>query len=241
MKTDIALRTVTIARRFNGPPGSANGGYACGIVAKMMDGPAKVRLQRPVPLDTELVLEHDGDAIQLRHGDLTIAMATAGEVKCVPPSAPTLDAARRAGGASTDEKRHPFPTCFVCGPLRAAGDGLRIFPGPIAQDDCACVWTPGRELAGTRGVDSLYVWAALDCPTGWAVQAAAQGRVAVLGTFAVEQLEEVALDVPHILTAWRLGQEGRKHFAGGALWTADQRLLAVAEATWIEVAAEVRQ
>jgi hypothetical protein len=51
----------------------------------------------------------------------------------------------------------------------------------------------------------------------------------------------VAPDVPHILTAWRLGQEGRKHFAGGALWTADQRLLAIAEATWIEVAAAVRQ
>ena len=28
---------------------------------------------------------------------------------------------------------HPLPTCFVCGPARAKGDGLRIFAGPLGR------------------------------------------------------------------------------------------------------------
>ena len=28
---------------------------------------------------------------------------------------------------------HPLPTCFVCGPARAQGDGLRIFAGPLER------------------------------------------------------------------------------------------------------------
>ena len=45
---------VVIDRRFNGPPGWANGGYACGLLAEHLGGVTEVTLRRPVPLATSL-------------------------------------------------------------------------------------------------------------------------------------------------------------------------------------------
>ena len=44
-------RSVIIPSRFNGPPDSGNGGYSCGVLAAFIDGPARVRLHVPPPLD----------------------------------------------------------------------------------------------------------------------------------------------------------------------------------------------
>ena len=56
----------TIDPRFNGPPGSGNGGYACGLVAGLLGGPAEVTLRLPPPLGTPLRWDGerllDGDA-----------------------------------------------------------------------------------------------------------------------------------------------------------------------------------
>jgi hypothetical protein len=44
-----------IERRYNGPAGSANGGYTCGLVARLVGGPcAEVTLRRPPPLGRPL-------------------------------------------------------------------------------------------------------------------------------------------------------------------------------------------
>ena len=45
-----------IPARFNGPPGSANGGYACGLVSEALGGGFEVTLLLPPPLETELDL-----------------------------------------------------------------------------------------------------------------------------------------------------------------------------------------
>src|SRR5690606_16223453 len=71
---------------------------------------------------------------------------------------------------------HPFPTCFVCGPERAEGDGLRLFPGRLPGGRTA---TPFRVPAE---VTPEIVWASLDCPGGWAVPQ--EGRPYVLGRLA---------------------------------------------------------
>ena len=42
--------SLTVARRFCGPPGSGNGGYVCGLIAGFLDGPAEVTLRLPPPL-----------------------------------------------------------------------------------------------------------------------------------------------------------------------------------------------
>ncbi|MEI2700767.1 MAG: hypothetical protein V9E94_21380 [Microthrixaceae bacterium] len=66
---------------------------------------------------------------------------------------------------------HAFPTCFTCGPDRASGDGLRIFPAqvPGRPELVVSPWRPDRSFVDDddRIRDEL-VWAALDCPS-WLV------------------------------------------------------------------------
>ena len=40
-------RSITIPRRYRGPMHSANGGYAAGLLAREVDGPAEVTLRLP--------------------------------------------------------------------------------------------------------------------------------------------------------------------------------------------------
>jgi hypothetical protein len=46
------MQTITIARRFRGPPNSGNGGYVCGMLARYITGAAEVTLRAPPPLET---------------------------------------------------------------------------------------------------------------------------------------------------------------------------------------------
>ena len=77
------------------------------------------------------------------------------------------------------------------------------------------------------------VCAALGCPGAWASGFA--GRELVLGTMtaAVEDLPQVG--DPHVVMAWPRGHDGRKYYSGTALYAADGRLLARADAVWIAV------
>lgn len=53
--------------RFNGPPGSANGGYACGVIAAHVPAElVEVTLLHPPPLDTELLVEQTGPMYEVR-------------------------------------------------------------------------------------------------------------------------------------------------------------------------------
>src|SRR5918996_2619259 len=52
---------VMIPARFNGPPATANGGYTCGLVARLLGVDAEVTLRRPPPLDRPL--RWDGAAL----------------------------------------------------------------------------------------------------------------------------------------------------------------------------------
>ena len=62
------MRSLVIDRRFNGPPGSANGGYTCGLLATAagLDA-AEVTLRLPPPLARPLAFDGkrllDGDAL----------------------------------------------------------------------------------------------------------------------------------------------------------------------------------
>jgi len=128
---------------------------------------------------------------------------------------------------------HPFPTCFTCGPDRAAGDGLRIFPGPVSGSDLwAAPWTPDPSVADQDGlVVPEVVWAALDCPGGLAVTG---DSVAVLGRMAAQVLARPRAGTPYCLVAWRDGPpDGRKRPAGSALLDGQGRVLAVARAVWV--------
>jgi hypothetical protein len=238
---DLAGSPVRFAGRFCGPPGAVNGGYACGTLAARLDGAAEVTLRRPVPLERPLLLRHgDGIALLEDEGRLCAeARASATPVGQGVPRPPTLAEARAAAGRAAYYDDPVFPGCFGCGPARAPGDGLRIFPGPVpGRKVLAAPWSPDPSVGGPDGlVPDEVVWAALDCPGGVAVAEAraTPGGAALLGRMTVRLDGPVRIGTAHRVVAWLLERDGRKHTAGSALFGPDDQLLAVARAVWITV------
>jgi hypothetical protein len=157
------------------------------------------------------------------------------------PAAVTPQAAQAAAGRSRYYDDPVFPGCFVCGPARPAGDGLRIFPGRVAGRVLwAAPWTPEATVAGPDGrVRPEVVWAALDCPSGIAATETTDlpaGTAVVLGrmTATVGGLPRPG-DRCQVI-AWPLARDGRKLLAGSAVLGPDGQLLAAASTVWITVA-----
>ncbi|MGB2176332.1 MAG: hypothetical protein ACPH9E_00210 [Hyphomonas sp.] len=174
MRKDLSLthpETIEIAARYNGPPGSANGGYAAGVFAALVDGPAEVNLRAPPPLDKPIRVVSGAQGFEFFDGDTLVATSAPSGFLPPTPDAPTPDQALNGRSHFPPEEDHAFPSCFVCGPHRKVGDGLRLFTGPAdGFDGVADVWVPAPEFAGG---DSLVrpeiLWAALDCPGAFAV------------------------------------------------------------------------
>jgi len=226
---------VTVPPQFNGPPGSANGGYTCGLLAAAVGPAARVDLRLPPPLGVPLVRRRreDGSAALL-HGETVVAEGRPDDLAGDVPAPPSLDAAREAAERfrGHDPERHPFPGCFVCGPLREQGDGLRLFAGRLAGEDVlACPWYPAEGLGQDGVVDPVFVWAALDCPSGFACMP--PGARGVLASMTAVVEAPVHAGRPYVVTAWPLGSEGRKHRAGSAVHDAGGRRVAHAQALWI--------
>jgi hypothetical protein len=237
----IVTQTVVIDSRFRGPPDSANGGYTCALVASLIDGPAQVTLKAPPPLDTVLILRGEDGAASLTGEDGTpIATGTRADVELEVPAPVSLEEATRAAARYPWRERHPYPTCFVCGPQRESGDGLDIFPGPVEGSAVfAAPWTPDVGLADEVGVvRDEFVWAALDCPSGIVTDLfGSVGRI-LLGRLTADLKQPVGAGSPHVVQAWTLDRDGRKLRTASALFDNDGELCASAQATWIEVADE---
>jgi hypothetical protein len=233
----MTTRTVTIAPRFNGPPGSGNGGYVCGLMANLIECPSAAALRVPPPLEKPLTLARDQTgAVRLQDGDLLIGEATPlAHFDLAAPPAPTLAEARAAAKRYAGLSDHRYPTCFVCGTGRPARDGLDIFTGAVeGRDLVACTWTPGADLADANGVvRSEFVHAALDCPSYWALPHA--GKPALLARL----VSSIDAAPPHageelIVAAWPIASDGRKHRGAAALYSGEGALIARSEALWIE-------
>ena len=232
----MADQLIRIDRRFRGPPDSGNGGYVAGLLARALGGSGvEVTLRAPPPLDRDLQVVVDGDRAELLAGGVLIAAARRMPVDLIIPPPPSLDVARDAERRYAGFASHPFPGCFVCGPERAVGDGLRIFPGAMAGDDrVAGVWTPDASLSdGAAGVAVEHFWAALDCPGYFAVRERA--GIAVLGRIAAEILRRPSAGEAMVVTGWSIESEGRKHRVGTALHDRDGTLCAKAAATWVTI------
>jgi hypothetical protein len=149
--------------RYNGPPGSANGGYMCGLVAGVLGGVAEVTLRLPPPLDRELEVVREDGRVEIRDGEAVVAEAEGVALDVEVPPAVSVEEAAAASRRYAGFVHHAYNTCFVCGPGRE--DGLRVYAGPVEGRPglVASPWTPGEEPRPE------LVWAALDCPSGWAV------------------------------------------------------------------------
>jgi hypothetical protein len=251
--------TITVDKRFCGPPESANGGYACGRLASRLHmhagahgsasppvgsafraADAEVTLRRPPPLERPLrVRARDGHA-ELYDGDDIVAeaIATTGVLDVAVPPAVTVDDLRSSPASLflRAPEEHPFPTCFVCGPNRAAGDGLRLFPTPVpGRDVVAASFTPDSSLPNDGGVVAPeIVWAALDCPSSFSMylEPVLEGPY-VLGRMAAHLGGPLRVETPYVVAGWRVGVDGRKLFAGSAIYDATGAPVAYARATWV--------
>jgi hypothetical protein len=219
------METLMIDARFNGPDGSANGGYTCGRIAALLGGDAEVTLRSPPPLERPLAVERDGDGLRILDGETLVAEAVPGSIELDVPDPPSWDEAERAAARYPGFEEHAFPRCFVCGPEREPRDGLRVFAGPLGDERFAATWEANE-------VRPEFVWAALDCPGAIAVGFPDRGET-LLGRFAVAIDELPEPGARCVVLAWPLGEDGRKLYAGTALFGESGRALARARATWI--------
>src|SRR5215471_9324787 len=235
--------SLVIPSRFCGPQGSGNGGYVCGRIAAYVDGPATVTLRRPPPLATPMTVERDaGGSVRVHHGRTLIAEAISSPGRPAPriPGPVSMAEARAVAGGARYYTDPMFPDCFVCGMGRGPGDGLRIFPGPLAGRPLwAAPWTPDASVTDAGGrVRPEVVWAALDCPSGIAAAEAANlaGDTAILlGRMTASLAALPAAGDQCLLIAWPDGRDGRKLLAASALLGPGGQVLAAARAVWLTV------
>ncbi|WP_028643247.1 hypothetical protein [Nocardioides sp. URHA0020] len=222
-----------VPRRFCGPPSSGNGGYTAGALGTRVDAATvSVSLLAPPPLDTPMGVDVSGGKTVASVDGRPIARAETGDLDGPTVDSVPVDEARAAEASYAGLTAHPFPTCFVCGTGR--DDGLRIFPGPVADQDgrprVAGTWTPDETVAD----DLLAVtWSALDCTGGWAGGLAERTMVLARMTARVDALPRVGDE--HVVVGLGRRTEGRKTFTAAALHDASGRLLGRAEHLWIAV------
>lgn len=236
--------SIVIDPRFQGPPHSGNGGYTCGRLAAYIDGPAKVRLHVPPPLGREMRIERDADGhIRLLDDETLIAEAWRSTVDVLIPPAPSFSAASAAGERFRGFEDHFYPSCFVCGPERTQGEGLRIFAGPLEDNSapdslmpgaCACLWNAEAFRDGENFVRPEILWAALDCPGGFSFDAPEQGSI-LLGELTAHLFEPAPADTSYALLAWEISRKGRKHHTGTAIFSEAGLCHGIARGTWFEV------
>lgn len=229
------MTTLLVPTAFNGPPDSGNGGWCAGALASLVAGSAlgrtvEVTLRLPPPLEVPLeVVDSDGSWRTLDEEGRVVLEAREVEDDLVPSEPVPVEAARAGEAAYAGHRAHPFPTCFSCGPARGEDDGLRIFPGPVADRPglVAATWTPH---ASTYEI----AWAALDCAGAWSTDMEEQPRVLGRMTARIDRLP--AIGALHVVTGEARGLEGRKHHATTTLRDTSGELLGVARQVWIAVA-----
>jgi hypothetical protein len=243
------VTSIVIDRRYCGPPNSGNGGYVCGKLAGQIRGGAEVTLRAPPPLDRPLdIVAKDEGQFELHDGAVVVATGRPANVELTRLERASFDEAR-AAEASTPIKphEHPLPTCFVCGPARALGVGLRISAGPLADHSpvLAATWIPDASLAAEDGlIASEFLWSALDCPTGYACShdrdnGGFDKTPLLLGRMSAWIATRPRQGERCVITSWQVGRDGRKRLAEAAVY-GEGSLLAVARATWIAVERQVQ-
>jgi hypothetical protein len=212
----------------------ALGGYVGGRLAGKLAGPAEVRLRGIVPMGRRLEIERpDSNRVVLSEAGTVLAEARRTELEIDAPAPVNLSEAEDASSSYPGFTAHLFPDCFTCGPARQPGDGLRIFPGPVADTELvAAPWTPDASLADPTGsLRPEFVWAALDCPQLWALitsaPADASERVVTAG-MSVRIESTPRAGGRYVIVAWPMHREGRMIFAGGAVFAEGGELLVAA-------------
>jgi hypothetical protein len=77
--------------------------------------------------------------------------------------------------------------------------------------------------------------AVVDCPSAYAIESVHHlAQIVVLASLTDELREPPRAGERHVVVAWPVGSDGPKHHSACALYDATGRVLAIADAVWIE-------
>lgn len=246
MKT---LEHVTIDQQFCGPPDSGNGGYCGGLLGRYFDGPFTIRLALPIPLNTSLNIAEDNesaDTIYLQHDEQVVTSASiAPDFELIVPPCPSLADTEAAEKRYKGFLKHPFPTCFVCGPDRQRDDAMCLYPGPLLPTPesstpiVASRWIVDSSYCDESGsLKKEFLCAALDCPSSFGILEEPENlRLVpmVLGSLTVEVNGTLSAGEQAIVIGWPINSSGRKAVGGTAIFNAAGECIAKAKALWISL------
>ena len=197
-----------------GRPSSANGGYTCGLLAGVRrrarrGDPARPRRRSTTPM------RFDGTQ-RCVDGETLVAEAKrdSRRRRAVPAASRSRKPSGRHG-ATRASTQHEYPTCFVCGP-DARRRARASSPARSTER------TSSRRRGSSRTTSRrVLVWAALDCPGAIGVGWDGRGDW-LLGRMAAEVARACRRPGERcVVVAWPLGHEGRKGYAGTALYRGD--------------------
>jgi hypothetical protein len=239
-----AAASFACAKRFNGPPGSAQGGYFAGLLAARtgIGGPVSVLLRKPPPLDTDLTVvaaraARAAGSVEARQGGVLFGTAGPGSFRATAswPEALPVATAAEAATRFFGSVGHPYPTCYVCGPDRTDPDALRLFAGAVQPGSAtaACPWSPAASQAPDGTVAPETVWAALDCPSGWTMDLTA--RPMLLARMTAEIRRAPAVGEPCVVVGRHLSDDWPSSWTCSVVYSAEGELLAAAEQVWMVV------
>jgi hypothetical protein len=158
-------REIVIDPAFEGPPASAHGGYACGMLATYLPADAEITLRAPVPLGTALQLAPYNGGLTLHDGTTIVAEGASTRLANAAPEPPAFAEALTATASFPGLRSHPYPQCVGCGTGRTDAVALRLFPGPlVARDLVAAVWYPSSDATADGLIRPEFAWAALANP-----------------------------------------------------------------------------
>ena len=185
-----------------------------------------MRLNVPPPLDTPLtVVERDGDMVA-KDGDTVVMSAKRATADFGSAPFVGFDTAAASEPGYPGFKWHGADRCFVCGPARQDEHALRLFPGPVGNEQIvAAPWVPAPAVADQDGVvPAAVVWGALDCPGAWAATAhdpVGMPYFPTLGTMTASLDQPVHVGERMVLVARYRRTEGRKLFTDVVLYSED--------------------
>lgn len=245
---------ISIDTKYCGPPDVANGGYLAGRLASYFERSGvnksiSVSLRAATPLNTRLNIvekaQDTGKVLQLMEGQTQLAIANETQFVIHKPECPVQEQIASVRMRCAGYANHPFPACFVCGPERPLGDGLAIYPGPVAPKTPSDF--PGSVVAEWALLDTLkdhqgqvkteFVWAAMDCISAFAILEPPEHQhltPMVLGKLSVNREQELVGDRAYVM-AWPGKVDGRKAFANSAVFNQQQQCIAVGQALWVSL------
>ncbi len=245
------VESITIQERFRGPPRSGNGGYVCGAFAELLTGgshalpnaqAAQVTLRAPTPLDVPLQVNRSEGALSIHHDETLIAEAALTELRIDVPPAPGYEEALAVRDRSPSFVRDAsrwfpnrigfHPICFCCGAEHESG--LYVYAAAVRDNALvAAAWPTRPEWADEHGaVPPRFIWTALDCPGQFAYYAVGT-RTGMLGRLAARVERPIRAGERCVVTGWRMHVEGRRHYAGTAVFNQTGELCAYAKAIWV--------